>query len=211
MAFDVGQASTNVTHTNTYEYFKVEVPPDALGWDIRLTNVTSGSPLLIVSRDALALNATTPGWNPALDDFWPSFGRWIAGKDWTQRTFAADGTTDEDGRILAMGMGRPLEPGTYYVGVYNESFPQPMSYTIVSRGIGGTNSIPVVDLPFTGGNVSVTNSPAARSGLLSRGDSARHTQLAGQTHPHRRRIPASHADQRRAERAKRTARPIPAS
>lgn len=156
IAFD-GGAFTNTAHTNTYEYFKIEVPPDALGWDVRLTNVTSGSPLLIISRDALALNATTAGWNPAVDDYWPSFGRWIAGKDWTQRTFSPDGTVDQDGRLLAMGMGRPLEPGTYYVGVYNENFPQPMAYTIVSRGIGGTNSIPVIDLPFAGGSVTNQN------------------------------------------------------
>jgi hypothetical protein len=156
MAFDVGLA-TNVTQTNIYEYFKVQVPNDASGWDVRLTNVTSGSPLLIVGRDFLPLNMTTSGWNPALDDYWPSGADWIAGKDWTQRTFAADGTTDEDGRLLAMGMGRPLEPGTYYVGVYNKSFPQPMTYTVLSRGIGSTNTIPVVDLPFAGGNISVTN------------------------------------------------------
>lgn len=156
LAFDLGLA-TNVIQTNIYEYFKIEVPTTAAGWDVRLTNVTSGSPLLIVGRDFLPLNMTTAGWNPALDNFWPSGADWIAGKDWTQRTFSSDGATDQDGRLLAMGMGRPLEPGTYYVGVYNELFPQPMTYTVLSRGIGNTNTIPVVDLPFAGGSVTVTN------------------------------------------------------
>lgn len=156
LAFDGGFIGITA-HTNTYDYFKIEVPTNAVGWDLRLTNVTSGAPLLIASRDALALNATTPGWNPAINNYWPSFGRWIAAKDWTQRTFAPDGVSNEDGRLLAMGMERPLEPGTYYIGVHNDNYPQPMSYFIESRGIGGPYSIPVVDLPFAGGGVTVSN------------------------------------------------------
>jgi hypothetical protein len=62
--------------------------------------------------------------------------------------------TNETGRILAMGMGRPLEPGRYYVSVKNNSAPSPLSYMVRSRGIGVGMSLPVIDLPFAGGTIS---------------------------------------------------------
>jgi len=158
LAFDGG--STNVVNqTNLYQFFRVDVPANALGWDARVLNVLTGAPKLIICHDALALNIVPIGWRPGFDAFWPSGDSWIADKDWTQRSFSSDGATNEDGRILAMGMGRPLQPGTYYIGVFNSSFPAPVSYTLSSRGIGAGFTIPVVDLPFGGG--SITNSALA--------------------------------------------------
>jgi hypothetical protein len=148
IAFDGGFA-TRVGQTNLYEYFKIVVPPEALGWDIRLTNVT-GSPLLMLSRDVLPVIFNTAF--PGDSENWPSGALWIAGKDWTQRSTSATGV-NEDGRIIACGMGRPLEPGTYYAAVYNSSG-APINYSILSRGIGGGFSIPVTDVPFTGGSVT---------------------------------------------------------
>jgi len=139
-------------HTNVYEYFRIDVPPEALGWDIRLTNVT-GSPKLIVGRDFLPLNAPTSGFFPGSDEEWPSGADWISGRDWTQRPLSATGV-NEDGRIIACGMGRPLEPGTYYVGIYNAAAGTPISYTVVSRGIGDGFAIPVTDIPFAGGSIT---------------------------------------------------------
>jgi len=137
----------------------VDVPTNALGWDARVLNVLTGAPKIIISRDDLGLNIVSPGFRPGFDSSWPSGANWIADKDWTQRSFSSDGATNEDGRILAMGMGRPLQPGTYYIGVYNSSFPGPVSYTLNSRGIGDGFTIPVLDLPFGGG--SITNSALA--------------------------------------------------
>jgi len=160
MAFDGGlPGGGHCDTTNFYEFFQVVVPPDALGWDCRLVNVSNGAPQLIVSRDFLPVNLPTPGWNPGSASFWPSGARWFADKDWTQRSNSADGAEDEDGRILAMGMGRPLEPGTYYIGVYNPDAPERASCQVVSRGIGGGYSIPVVDLPFAGGNATSSAVP----------------------------------------------------
>lgn len=151
LAFDGGVATVN-GQTNFYEYFKIEVPPSALGWDLRLTNVT-GSPLLLIGRDYLPLNVNTSGFLPGSDKDWLSGGVWIAGKDWTQRSQSASGVT-EDGRLIACGMGRPLAPGTYYAAVFNSSPSSPASYTIVSRGIGDGMQIPVMDLPFAGGSIT---------------------------------------------------------
>jgi hypothetical protein len=55
--------------------------------------------------------------------------------------------------MLAMGMGNPLQAGTYYIGVQDPN--NASSYTLQSRGIGLTNyTIRVKDLGFTG---STTN------------------------------------------------------
>ncbi len=159
VAFD-GGTTTVASHTNIYEFFRVDVPPHALGWDVRVTNVVSGQAVLIANRGSLPLNIVTSGWNPGTATTWPYGANWIAAKDWTERTYSPDGAINEDGRILVMGMGRPLEPGTYYVAVRNPSFPAPITYTVSSRGIGGTNSIPVVDLPFAGGGITNLNLPA---------------------------------------------------
>jgi len=35
---------------NTWRYFSVTVPPGAAGWDLRIFNVTSGDPRLVVRR-----------------------------------------------------------------------------------------------------------------------------------------------------------------
>ncbi len=162
LAFDGGVAVRS-GQTKIYEYFRVDVPPTALGWDLRLTDVTEGSPQLIVCRDYLALSGAS-SINPGLALSWPSGANYIVGKDYTQRTFSSNGSVNEDGRVLALGMGQPLEPGTYYVGVYNPNWPQPASYTLRSRGIGDGFIIPVVDVPFTGGtrtNLDVTPREAA--------------------------------------------------
>jgi hypothetical protein len=157
LAFD-GGVVTVTGQTNLYQYFEVEVPADAVGWDLRLTNVT-GSARLIVSPWYLPLNISPAGWNPGLDDFWPAGANWIPNRDWTQRSLPADGGPSEDGRILACGMGRPLEPGTYYVAVYYGGAPVPASYTLISRGIGDGYRIPVVDLPFGGGSITNLGMP----------------------------------------------------
>ncbi len=151
---------TNVVGQDAIEggYYIIDVPPGALGWDLRITNVTSGSPQLVVARDFIPIVlSTSPGFLPNSQSNWPSGARWAATRDWTERSQSATGT-NEDGRILAMGLGRPLEPGRYYAAVLGTTT-TPMSYTLVSRGIGAGMSIPVRDLAFTGGSISVTGLP----------------------------------------------------
>ena len=63
---------------------------------------------------------------------------------------------DERGRVVALSMGRPLEPGTYYVGVKDNNGTAPMSYTLQSRGIGTGLQIPVAPLAFNGGSATIT-------------------------------------------------------
>lgn len=148
LAFDGGLASIEGQAPRTWRYFKVIVPTNAEGWDVRLTSVTGGLPRMVVRRESPpAAVTTTSGWQPATATAWPTNHHWAADKDWTRRSLSASGT-NEDGRILAMGMGRPLEPGLYYVGVSNASPTVATTYALQSRGIGAGFVIPVVDLPF---------------------------------------------------------------
>ena len=156
VAFD-GGSYTSVAHSNnTWRYFQITVPSNALGWDIRLTNVTSGDPRLVVCRDLAPWDLSTRtyssgGWYyPQTSTSWPSSNQWGATYDWTSWYYDALGQ-NAYGRILQMGMGNPLEPGVYYAGVFGTGADtNSMAYTLLSRGIGTNLTIPVVDLPFNG-------------------------------------------------------------
>ena len=154
LPFDGGVQSITDQPAGTWQYFLVNVPSNALGWDLRLINVTSGDPRLHICRDIVPPGAYW--YYPNLSTSWPSGNEWDANVDWTGYYYGPDGT-NEYGHILAMGMGNPLEPGTYYVGIFNGNgygfSSDPMSYTIASRGIGLSMSIPVTDLSFHGGTI----------------------------------------------------------
>ncbi|MGZ5568463.1 MAG: InlB B-repeat-containing protein, partial [Limisphaerales bacterium] len=154
--FDGSTDTVTNQATNGWRYYAIDVPAGALGWDVRLTNVTSGNPKMVVRRDVPPLSLTTAPWStPGSSSSWATSNQWAAAADWTRRSFSAAGT-NEDGRVLAMGMGRPLEPGKYIVGITNSSGTNALSYTFVSRGVGAGYSLPVISLPFTGGSASGT-------------------------------------------------------
>ena len=162
IAFDGAGAWTNVTvqTPGRFSYFRVEVPVGASGWDVRLTNVTSGTPRLVVRRDQLPDSLlTTSGWIPNSSSNWLGGNQWAAADDWTDLLRDPAGVS-VDGRILACGLGNPLAPGTYYVGILNATAdPAPMSYTLSSRGIGAGYSIPVNLLDYTNGSATISNLP----------------------------------------------------
>ncbi|HMJ88576.1 MAG TPA: hypothetical protein VK530_02110, partial [Candidatus Acidoferrum sp.] len=149
---------------STWQYFLVNVPSNAFGWDVRLTNVTSGDPRMSVRRavlpDSLATHIETACcfWYHYLAGDWPTGYQFGATYDWTGLN-ATNGAS-EYGRIAQFGMGNPLEPGLYYVGVISGSGVAPLSYTIASRGIGTNLSIPIVNIPFSGGVATNTGLPA---------------------------------------------------
>ncbi|MGZ8898970.1 MAG: hypothetical protein ACXW3Z_02655, partial [Limisphaerales bacterium] len=156
LPFDGGLASVSNADGTKGHFFYVDVPPDALGWDLRLTNVTSGDPILVVRRDYLPISlGTSLGFNPATDTDWAPGEQWQAGRDWTERPLSSSGAF-EDGRILAMGVGRPLQPGRYYIGIFSATT-EPLSFSVLSRGIGEEMSIPVTELAYNGGVSLVTN------------------------------------------------------
>ena len=165
LAFDLA-TSSSVAVTNqdyqTWRYFRVVIPddPGLKGWDLRL-KTTAGMPYLVVKRDTLPNSSTTSagcGSPSAVYNCstWSSGSQWPAGSgstiDWTARGNASVGVADKNSYLI-MGMGSPLVPGTYYIGVSSLSGTAAMTYTLESRsiGIGGSYPIQVTDLPFNGG------------------------------------------------------------
>lgn len=153
--FDGSTTPVSNQPSGKWHYRVVTVPAGVLGWDLRITGVTAGLPRLVVRRDQLPTrldDGNGGGWSPqpTVTSTWPTGNSWAAGTDWTQRFLAASGE-DERGRIMVMPMGRPLQPGTYYVGIINDaSQPGIMSYSLVSRGIGSGQSIGVSNLAYSG-------------------------------------------------------------
>ena len=148
LVFDGG--SVNVSGQSPLEprYFQVTVPENAaiLGWDVRLKNV-SGSPRVRIRRDQV------PDDGGGANFFDPSaMSSWATGQQW-------NGTTS-----LVMGMGRPLQPGTYFISVYNTSSTQNTSYMLLSRGIGQGQAIPVLEL---GSQASIANQASGESAYFS--------------------------------------------
>ena len=155
--FDGGSAGVAAQLASSWRFFRIDVPAGVVGWDVRLTNVTSGSPQLVVRRDQLPASLQNAGFDPGSAQAWPSGAQWAAGVDLTGYEYDADGS-DTIGRVLHMGMGLPLEPGTYYVGVTNASGTSAaMSYTLESRGIGTGYAIPVTTLAYAGGSDTQSN------------------------------------------------------
>ncbi len=158
-------AAQSVTNqpAGTWKYFTLTVPSGSLGWDLRLTNVTSGSPAIVIRRgqlpDGLSTHSASGGgwYYPQTSATWPDGYQWAASYDWAGYYYDASGVATYS-RMLQMGMGNPLSPGDYIVGVINYSGSSPMTYTLLSRGIGDGQAIPVSSLPFVG---SISNPAVA--------------------------------------------------
>ena len=151
-----------------WRYFRVVVPddPNLLGWYLNLTNVSgTAAPKISVRRDRLPPTSNTVG--PSSPS-WPSGAGWSQDADFTGQMNNAGGVNVAGQRFLAVrGNGRPLVPGTYFVGVLvgaaqaPAGVPKISSYTLHSRGIGAGYGIEPTDLALNGGNLA-TGSLAAR-------------------------------------------------
>jgi hypothetical protein len=152
LAFD--GANTNFTDhpAMSWQYYTITVPANALGWDLRLTNVTGGTPLMTIRRDLLPDETGAPAFS--YPD-WPSGSQLYPSSDWTSRTLNPD-DSDNTGRLAMMAMGNSLTNGTYFIGIFNSSTTN-AAYTIVSRGIGTGYAIPVTNLNFSGAGSALTN------------------------------------------------------
>jgi hypothetical protein len=127
-----------------------------VGWDVRVKDVNGGIPTLLVLRDEPPEFRDTMGWpsspwgdEPSAYPLWPGGAIWRGGIDWTR--FSYDEYLSFLGERLVMGMGRPLEPGTYFVGVYNSGVAN-ADYTVESRGIGAGKALAVADLDHAAGS-----------------------------------------------------------
>jgi hypothetical protein len=163
VTFDGGFSNVVTQAAGVWQYFTITVPTNAFGWDVRITGATNGNPYLYVCRDQLPSQNNPYGWYPQYSTTWPSGYQWQPGYDWTSDYYDNNGVY-RYAQVLEMGMGNPLQAGTYYVGVISTTGNNPISYTLLSRGIGTNFTIPVVNVPFTNGvvtNLSLNGREAA--------------------------------------------------
>ena len=183
-AFDTGSVTEVNQIEGEWRYFRVVVPndPNLLGWYLNLSQVTGTvAPKISVRRDRLPPSTTTVN---ASSPTWPSGSAWSQDLDFTGQMVNAGSLNVSGQRFLAArGTGRPLEPGTYYVGVLvgaaqaPAGTPKMASYTLLSRGIGSGYAIEPSDLPLDGGQ-SATGNLAARDFRMFRVTIPTGTELA---------------------------------
>lgn len=153
-------------------WVRIEVPPNALGWDLRLINVSPtvgmsqiGAPKLVVRRGSRPLTSGNTLGDSAAS--WPIDAQWKLAGELTGVFTSDKSNLTTEGRTLTMGMGSPLEPGIYYVGIYNNSN-QGANYRLYSRGIGNVGQtdstgqpwlVPVSALEFDGSTEITTLTP----------------------------------------------------
>jgi len=156
-----------------WRYFQVTVPDGIMAWDIRLTNITSGNPQMVIRRDQTPSsvgtnNGVSTPWSPSTEVAWPSGYQWAGGSDWTGRSHNLPGSSQRPvGNRVFAAMGRPLVAGTYIVGILNQGTDPvtgtantPANYGIESRGVGAGQPVTVGEIPFgVGSNMTVTDLP----------------------------------------------------
>jgi len=178
VAFDGGEMTVSNLPPNNWVYYKVDVPAsqtngDVIGWELRVDEWTGEDPpYMVVRRDTLpaskktVLDDGTTAWDPHEETSWLSGSQWATLKgalDWAGYIYDSAHTQRYPEYLLSMGMGRPLEEGTYYVGFLNDSDSQTGSFHFVSRAIGDEKSYDVPEIDFDGG--SITNTDLAARGV----------------------------------------------
>lgn len=158
LSFNGGSSVVTDQSVKLMQFFKVVVPADALGWDVRLSGIATGTgkgkPRMVIRRDGLPDDISAED-NISGKNVWDSGKHWSVDGDYTDDS-AADGT-NMTGLSFTAGMGAPLEPGTYYIGVGSTDQTGTISYTITSKGIGIGNDanaqpwqMQVTDVAFNG-------------------------------------------------------------
>lgn len=123
----------------SWRYYRVEVPTNAatnvLGWEVRLADSPSDEGwTLLIRRDELPPGGAGVGDG---NTSWPSGATYGgSGADWTGRAIPG---MRNSAWFASLAWGRPLQPGTYFVGVYNGSA-QPRFIRLLSHAIGRPGS-----------------------------------------------------------------------
>lgn len=165
LAFADGVATVTDQANGTWQFFRVEVPeqgtgPDALaGWHLRLVEATHAGLSLTIRRGEVPPGGSFQNLDAAS---WPVGNSSAASPDFTERWQSVDlaRNFDNAGSWIA-AFGRPLEPGTYFVGIQNQSG-QAASYQVISRAVGPGAAVPLDDIP-EGGSLAVSVGPRGLS------------------------------------------------
>ena len=164
VAFNNGTSSISGQIAGTWRFFEVVIPEsgDYVGWDIRLKDVSSGDPKLVIGKGRFPTELESTRGFPGSSESWGDGQNWTIEDDWSIQRWLGDATLNSQRMVMAIGS--PLDPGTYYVGVSNEGEDTPAaSYTIESRAIGlvGSDAAHIVqDVSFDGdGNSAALSVP----------------------------------------------------
>jgi large repetitive protein len=159
IAFD--GADVTVTGLCGSVVYRVEVPDNCEGWELRLTEWTGSRPSMTVCYESYPDPdnlGRTEDIKPATDTNWPAFSQWaVSSGDWTQLAYDAGNEQQHPQYVMSMGMGRPLSAGTYYIVFHNPSCATPATFSFVSRGIGAGYTYDPTPIAFGGGEGVISN------------------------------------------------------
>lgn len=172
LSFDGGICGSDdpevgVLAPKNWHYYQVDVPEsssgeEVLGWELRMESWSGVRPYVAVRRgelpDGNRTSSGTDAWGAESSvikgDGWTEGSQWVTTSsplDWTGRSKDYEGTQSYPVYMLSMATGRPLEPGTYYIGVYNDDETDECEYQLASRAIGSGMSYEVVPVSFDDG------------------------------------------------------------
>ncbi len=168
--FDGASVTATSLAPYNWRYYAVDVPgtnngQPVLGWELRVSDWAGATPTMVVRRGSLPSGTATGGMMnntyPGQTTNWPAGGQWAtAGGDWTGMPLNPSGNTTNTAYLLSMAMGKPLEPGKYYIGIYNNSANVTLTnYTLTSRGIGSGLWYEPAPVSFGGGAASANLAP----------------------------------------------------
>ena len=153
---------TNAGATTDLLQYRVEIPdePNWQAWGIRLDGPVSGRPGIIIRR-ALPVESTT-GLSVTSDLIdWPPGYQWTQTDDFTKLKndpLTPSGVDrDRSQQFFMASREKPLQPGTYYIGIDNRGVTTifPRTFTIRTFAVGDGYSIPLNDLSAIGAEASI--------------------------------------------------------
>ena len=143
--------------------YRVEIPdePNWLAWGLRLDGPVSGRPGIIIRRGLPVESASGLSVNSDLID-WPFGHLWVQTDDFTKLkndplmpTTSPD--RDRSQQFFMASRERPLQPGTYFIGIDNRgtNLISPRTFTLRTFAVGEGYTIPVNDLSEVGAQSSI--------------------------------------------------------
>lgn len=135
-----------------WDFCRIDIPEGPDAWELTLKvinletgEISPGNADLMIRRNNLPTSGS--GSLGPHDDTFPSGATYKVnqGQDWTRLPRSANNQQYYWGVIP---MGKPLEPGHYYIGIYAKS--SDIYYQLKSNLIGEDYGTPITEIPFTG-------------------------------------------------------------
>ena len=155
---DSGTISVTNQIAESWRYFELNIPNNAnlKGIRVRLQNVTSGNPRMVIRKGTqLPKDFVTTANLNSDSSSWLANQQWYQGADLTGIANDSGGIA-VGGRYFMAAYNAPMDAGNYIIGITKDSsintvsLPNTpaMSYSIVAEGIGAGMDIPIVLLNF---------------------------------------------------------------